>query len=514
MELEFNKEFSYALDILENTSHNVFITGRAGTGKSTLLEYFRAHTKKNVVVLAPTGVSAVNVKGETIHSFFHFKPDITLNKIKKIKSEKYKSLYKNIDTIIIDEVSMVRADLLDCVDKFMRLNGKNSKLPFGGVQMVFIGDLYQLPPVVLTSEKEIFNSHYKSSYFFDAKLFANFEMEMVELTKIYRQKDDVFIRILNSIRNNTVSDENLDVLNQRVIENIDIKNLDGYIYLTPLNRVATKINNERLKKIKSNIHRYEGIIDGEFTEDKLPTDLNLELKVGAQVMLLNNDSEDMWVNGTIGKIVEIEENSEEDIILVELSTGEVVEVTPYTWELFHYRINPETKMIDTEVIGKFIQYPLKLAWAMTIHKSQGKTFDKVVLDISGGIFAYGQVYVALSRCRSLDDLILTHPIKKKHIFMDKKIVKFLTSYQYGLSEKKIPLQEKIEIIKEAIKNKCFLEIIYLKTNDEKSTRIIKPIRVGEMTYLDKHFLGLEAYCLSRRDNRVFRVDRILEINET
>ena len=511
MEIEINKEFRKALDLLENTSQNVFITGRAGTGKSTLLDYFRSITKKDIVVLAPTGVSAVNVKGETIHSFFHFKPNITLDKVKKIRNSK---VYKKIDMIIIDEISMVRADLLDCVDKFLRLNGKNPKKPFGGIQMVFIGDLYQLPPVVTGMEKKIFTSFYKSSYFFGSNVFSreNFSMEFIELEKIYRQKDQKFINLLNAIRNNTITEEDLKILNRRIKPDLKIEDLEYYIYLTPTNRIAQRINQAQLNRIQKDLYVYKGTIKGEFQEKYLPADFELKIKVGAQVMLLNNDEFGRWVNGTIGKVVDIKEDKgNDDIIYVKLPEGNIEEIKPHKWELFHFQLNSETKKLESEVIGDFIQYPLKLAWAITIHKSQGKTFDRVIIDISGGIFAYGQVYVALSRCRSLEGIILTKPIKKKHIFMDREIVDFLTKYQYKISEREIPLEEKIEIIKEAIKGNRPLRITYLKPNDEKSKRIIEPVKVGKMEYTGKSFIGVEAYCHKREDTRVFRVDRILEI---
>lgn len=511
--VEINKEFKKALDLLENTSKNILITGRAGTGKSTLLDYFRRKTRKKVVVLAPTGVAAVNVKGETIHSFFRFKPNTTLEKIKKIKSRKAARIYQEIDTIIIDEISMVRADLLDCVDRFLRLNGKDPDLPFGGIQMVFIGDLYQLPPVVLRKEREIFNSFYKSSYFFDARVFEHLNMEFVELQKVYRQKDKQFIKLLNAIRNNTVTEKDLEIINQKVKPDIDLNHLNYYIYLTSTNKLAAKINHGQLERIKAELHVYNGILEGKFDEKYLPTDLELKIKPGAQVMLLNNDEHGRWVNGTIGRVVEIINMGEagEDIIMVELPEGNIEEVYPYKWELFHFQLNPKTRNLEAKVIGHFIQYPLKLAWAITIHKSQGKTFDRVIIDVSGGIFACGQIYVALSRCRTLEGIILRKPIERKHIFMDREIVDFITKYQYKISERDLPVEEKVKLINQAIEKNNPLKITYLKPNDEKSNRIIKPRRVGEMTYRDKPFLGVEAFCCDRRDTRVFRVDRILEI---
>ncbi|MCK5534951.1 AAA family ATPase, partial [bacterium] len=336
--IELNEEFIKALHLLEKTSRNVFITGKAGTGKSTLLDYFRNTTKRKVVVLAPTGVAAVNVRGETIHSFFRFRSNVNLERIKKIKSKKARSIYCEIDIIIIDEISMVRADLLDCVDKFLKLNGKNSHLPFGGTQMVFIGDLYQLPPVVLSKEKNVFKSYYKSSYFFSAKVIDNFKMEFMELQKIYRQQDKTFIDILNSIRNNTITPQHLKMLNSRVEPDFKMEEGNSSVYLTSTNRLATKINHNRLNGLKSELYVYEGDIEGEFDKKYLPTDYELQIKEGAQVILLNNDAFGRWVNGTIAKIVAIkkEVGGVADTILVKLPGGNIEKINPYKWELFHF----------------------------------------------------------------------------------------------------------------------------------------------------------------------------------
>ncbi len=510
--IELNEFFRKALDLMENTSKHVFITGKAGTGKSTLLDYFRNHTRKKLVVLAPTGVSALNVKGQTIHSFFGFKPNVTLNSIKKIKGNQ-KNIYKELDTIVIDEASMVRADLLDCIDKFLRLNVKKKK-PFGGIQMIFFGDLYQLPPVVTGKEKEFFNTYYKSPYFFDSMVIKEIDMEFIELEKIYRQKDEDFIAILNAIRNNSITEKELDILNQRYYPEFIPEPKDFYIWLTSINNTAEKINREHLSRISSPLITYQGSLSGDFNEDSLPTQIDLQIKKGAQVMLLNNDSHFRWVNGSIGKIVDIiKQKDDPDIILVELITGEVVDVLPYKWELFNYYFDKDKNSIESEVVGSFTQYPMKLAWAVTIHKSQGKTFDKVVIDIGRGTFASGQVYVALSRCTRLDGIVLKRPLEKKHIFMDWRVVKFLTQFQYRLSENLCPFEKKLNIIKNAIKTNQKLEIVYLKNNDTKSKRLISPIFVGEMEYSGKTYIGMEAFCHLRNDRRVFRLDRILEIKE-
>ncbi|MGQ9619149.1 MAG: AAA family ATPase [Candidatus Aminicenantia bacterium] len=509
--IELNEFFQKALDLMENSNKNVFVTGKAGTGKSTLLDYFRNHTRKKLVVLAPTGVSALNVKGQTIHSFFGFKPNVTLNSIKKIKGNQ-KNIYKELDTIVIDEASMVRADLLDCIDKFLSLNVKKKK-PFGGVQMIFFGDLYQLPPVVTGKEKEFFNTYYKSPYFFDSMVMKEIDMEFIELEKIYRQKDENFIAILNAIRNNSITEKELNILNQRYYPEFIPKPKDFYIWLTSINNIAEKINREHLSRISSPLITYRGALSGDFNEDSLPTQIDLRIKEGAQVMLLNNDPLFRWVNGSIGKIVDIIKQKDDAVFIVELITGEVVDVLPYRWELFNYYFDKDKNTIESEVVGSFTQYPMKLAWAVTIHKSQGKTFDKVVKDIGRGTFASGQVYVALSRRTRLDGIVLKRPLEKKHIFMDWRVVKFLTQFQYKLSENLCPFEKKLNIIKNAIKTNQRLEIVYLKNNDTKSKRIISPKFVGEMEYGGKTFTGMEAFCHLRNDRRVFRIDRILEIKK-
>ncbi len=514
--IEINEDFKKALDLLEHTRRNVFVTGRAGTGKSTLLDYFRQSTSKNVVVLAPTGVAAVNIAGQTIHSFFRFKPDITLQKVRPMKTEKARKLYREIEIIIIDEISMVRPDLLDCVDKFLRLNGKNKDVPFGGIQMAFFGDLYQLPPVVTYRERGVFASEYKGNYFFDAKVFSlgGFEMEFMELNKIYRQTEELFIGLLNSIRNNTVTEEQIQRLNSRLQKGARATGGENSVYLTTTNKLAADINEERLSRIKSRFYSYRGRIEGEFSKEYFPAELELKIKPGAQVMFLNNDRTGRWINGTIGRVEKIrEKDGEGAVIEVRLPEGEVEEVHPNIWEVFHFSYNEKSACIESDIVGRFIQYPLKLAWAVTIHKSQGKTFDNVILDISGGVFACGQIYVALSRCRTFEGITLTRPIEKKHIFVDRKIMNFLTNFQYGIAEKKLPFEEKLGRIKDAISKKQSLSITYLKASDEKSRRVIRPLRVGKMVYQGKEFIGVEAHCFERDATRVFRVDRILEMGE-
>ena len=413
---------------------------------------------------------------------------------------------------MIDEVSMVRADLMDCVDEALRFCLKNQK-PFGGLQMVFIGDLYQLPPVVSgKDESELFKTYYKSPYFFDSKVFEKFEMEFIELNKIYRQKDDDFIGLLNKIRNNSVEDADIKKLNSRHNVDFDEDSGEFYITLTTTNASADIINSKKLSMLKIPLKTYFAKVYGDFDKKYYPTSLELELKKGAQIMLLNNDSAGRWVNGSVGRILEIKTDADgDDFLSVCLSNGRKVEVRPYTWEVSRYFFNRSAGILDAETIGSFTQYPVRLAWAVTIHKSQGKTFDRVIIDIGRGSFAHGQVYVAISRCTCFEGLVLKRPILKKHIWMDWKIVRFLTRYQYDISEKEMSFDEKVKRIKSAIKEGETMEIIYLKANDVKSKRKIQPRYIGDMEYLGKIFPGIEAYCLERKAMRNFRVDRILEI---
>ena len=429
IKIEINPEFEKALDLLENSNQNLFITGNAGTGKSTLLEYFKETTEKKVAILAPTGVAALNVEGQTIHSFFLIPPNITPDKVLEHKlSSKRKKLISSLDMIIIDESSMLRADLLDCIDVSLRHHRKEESLPFGGVQMVFIGDLYQLPPVVVgAEEKELFRNYYNSPYFFSAKSIQDLEFTFLELEKIYRQTDDGFISLLNKVRNNSINPEDLDLLNQRCNPDCEtIEHKDFIITLTTTNAAANEKNIKELQKLSSSQQTFFGEVDGEFSTRSLPTQMELELKVGAQVMLLNNDSAGRWVNGSIGKITDItfDEMELEDVLTVELNNGKSATISKHSWNIYKYFFNEETQKIDTEIAGSFRQLPLRLAWAVTIHKSQGKTFDKVIIDIGRGTFAHGQIYVALSRCTSFEGITLKKPIQKRHIWMDNEITKF------------------------------------------------------------------------------------------
>jgi ATP-dependent DNA helicase PIF1 len=508
-DIDLNPQFRRALEIMEEGRLSVFVTGRAGTGKSTLLRYFRETSAKRLVVLAPTGVAAVNVGGQTIHSFFGFKPDVTPAAVGRRNRDR-DNLYKQLSTIVIDEVSMVRADLLDCVDRFLRLNGPDDKSPFGGVQMIFIGDLYQLPPVVTSPEREIFRTRYASPYFFSAEAFATLEMEFVELEKVYRQSDAEFIRLLNAIRNRTVTDGDLALLNRRVDPDFEPAPKDCCITLTSTNELADRINAERLARLRGRLWKAEGIIAGEFGREYLPTAVELKLKKGAQIMLLNNDAAGRWVNGTVGRVVGFDRDEEgDDVIVAALETGERVEITPHTWEIYRFLVKDGE--LASEAIGSFTQYPVRPAFAVTIHKSQGKTFTRAAIDVGRGTFAPGQMYVALSRCTTLDGLVLKQPIRMGHILTDWQVARFLTGLQYTRARERCPQEEKLRMLEAAIREKRTVEILYLKAKDEKSLRKVRPLSVGQMAYNGRCFSGLVAFCLMRREKRVFNVDRILEI---
>ncbi len=437
--IDFNTEFGRAFDLMEKTTRNVFITGRAGTGKSTLLSHFRDTTKKNVVVLAPTGVAAVNIAGQTIHSFFHFKPDVTVQKVRRTKvAEADVVTYQRLETIVIDEISMVRADLLDCIDVFLRLHGPHSGKPFGGVQMIFIGDLFQLPPVTTVDDTKIFAGHYTSPYFFSAHVFlpgqqelfgeaTDFTMERIELTKMYRQKDVDFIELLNSIRSATASQTAFDRLNARLNAAFEPAPEEMYMYLTTTNAMADEVNARKLSQLETDNYFFKGQIGGKFDEKYLPTAPDLNIKIGAQVMMLNNDLGGRWINGTVGRVEGVTDggDGEPRAIEVLLENGVVELVTPHRWDIYNFSFNADSKRIESESVGTFTQYPLKLAWAVTIHKSQGKTFEKVIIDIGRGTFSAGQLYVALSRATTLEGLVLKRPLQKHHIWLDPKVIEFM-----------------------------------------------------------------------------------------
>ncbi len=419
-----NPELELAVEFINKTDRNLFITGKAGTGKTTFLHQIKSESLKRLVVVAPTGVAAINAKGVTIHSFFQvpFGPilpgQIRNNNEQRRFSKTKIDIIKSLDLIIIDEISMVRADLLDGIDQVMR-RYKNREKVFGGAQILMIGDLQQLAPVVKPNEWSLLQQHYETPYFFSSKAYQEANVVSIELKHIYRQKNDDFINILNEIRNDNLSEKSAKILNERYNPTFSPSKEEGYITLTTHNNRANLINNSELHKLTSKSYFFEAIVKGKFSDNSFPNDEKLELKVGAQVMFIKNDSsiEKRYFNGKIGVITDI---FKENVIVKCPNESDEILTTFETWENINYTINDETKEIKEEITGEFSQIPLRLAWAITIHKSQGLTFDKAVIDAEAS-FAHGQTYVALSRCTSLEGLVLKTPITTSSIINDKTV---------------------------------------------------------------------------------------------
>lgn len=419
--IELNDDFKRTLDLMENTNESILVTGKAGVGKSTLLTEFVKQTKKNVVVVAPTGIAAMNIGGQTIHSFFMFPPKMLDSyDIKKV----YREIYTKVDMIVIDEISMVRADMLDAIDLFMRLNGKDSAKPFGGVQMIFFGDLYQLPPVVENEMGVIMQKIYKSPYFFDSKVMKNFDFEVINLTKVYRQTDLSFIELLDKVRLGNMDLTALEIINAKASES---KSKDSVV-ITPTNKVADFINNEELGKLAGKLHCYKAKTDGKFKFGitNLPIDLDLNLKEDAKVIFVKNDTQGRWVNGTLGIVEQLGKN----FVMVKLKDSSVVTVQAVDWDKVRYEYNYSTGRITANVAGKLTQLPLRLAWALTIHKVQGQTLDGVHINLSSGVWEFGHAYVALSRCRTIEGITLETKISLNDIKVDCRVTEFLKSKEY------------------------------------------------------------------------------------
>lgn len=428
--LTLSADFQYALNLLENTDQSLFVTGKAGTGKSTLLQLYRNTTRKKVAVLAPTGVAALNVQGQTIHSFFGFPPRVITptEASRKTHRKDLQRMYKNLEVLIIDEISMVRADVLDGMDRFLRVNRENFR-PFGGVQVVIFGDLFQLPPVVTKDplERAYFSDYYETPYFFSAKIFddPDFRLETLELRKVYRQESRHFLRLLEAVRVNALDHDDLDDLNDRFEP--QFKATEGYITLCARNATADGINRKELEALQTAEIEFVADVEGSFDPALYPAEAALRLRQGAQVMFVRNDPESrQFVNGTIGIVTHLDQ---ETIVVETQDAGgkkRSIEVPILQWDIIRYK--PGTGGgIDTEIVGAFRQYPLKLAWAITIHKSQGKTFDRVLLDLGGGAFEHGQLYVALSRCRTLEGIVLRHCIRPQDVITDERVVEFYAS---------------------------------------------------------------------------------------
>lgn len=468
-----NFELDVARFIVEKTDMSLFLTGKAGTGKTTFLRDVVRHTRKKCIVLAPTGIAAVNAGAMTIHSFFQFglgpfvqgviepKSDFRINKSKL-------ELIRHLQLLIIDEVSMVRADLMDHIDVELRRIRRNSK-PFGGVQLLMIGDLQQLPPIAHGGEDELLRQYYKTLYFFSSAALKSMKYNCIELKNVYRQTDRHFIDILNHARDCTLTSQDISDLNARYIPGFSPKPEDGYIRLMTHNRQVDYVNETELEKLDSKPYTFVAAVTGTFPEESYPTADSLTLKKGAQVMFIKNDPERRFINGTLGEVKSIDKNS----IAVRLAeSGMVIDVEPMEWQNIRYQFDEESKEIASKQIGRFKQYPLKAAWAITVHKSQGLTFDKAIIDVHAA-FSPGQAYVALSRCRTLDGLVLSSPVSASVFMRDNAVdaymnyisrpveeLAFSSCYEYFEYEKK-PEPEEVAPVKK------------VKVNQEKPKKVNK-----------------------------------------
>lgn len=430
MGIEINAEFQRALDLL-NGGSSVFITGKAGTGKSTLLRYYLERTDKATVVAAPTGIAALNVGGDTLHRVFGFSPTVTPE---FVASDKYKPRAETrgvlgaMETLVVDEVSMVRADMLDAMDIALRRFGPAPGTPFGGVQMIFVGDPYQLPPVVTESEEQFFRTYYPTPFFFSADALRELNFQIVELDKIYRQRDEEFISLLNAVRTGDANQAVFDALNTRYDPEFHPPDDQFWVTLTTTNKDADRVNKNAIDALPGELHVHYAVTIGDVQDNEKAVPDELEYKVGAQVMLVNNDHSGQWVNGSMGVVTDTFLDDDERVVLVQLrETGSEVAVFPYTWDVTRPIL--AGGKITYEVVGTFRQLPFKPAFAITIHKSQGQTLERAIVSLGRGTFADGQLYVALSRCTSMDGLVLRSEVRGHHVKVEREVSRFLARYR-------------------------------------------------------------------------------------
>lgn len=438
--MEMNSQLELASEIIEKTGCSLFLTGKAGTGKTTFLRRLRTSSRKRMVVTAPTGIAAINAGGMTLHSFFQldFGPyvpgarrDTSGRRSMAFSKEKIR-IIRGLDLLVIDEVSMVRSDMLDAVDDVLR-RFRDRTLPFGGVQLLLIGDLQQLPPVVVESERLLMEKHYRSPYFFDSHALSQLDYVTVELRHVYRQSDSAFLDILNAVRDNRADNETLRQLNSRCIPGFSPDDSEGYVRLTTHNRLASEINRARLDALPAEAYTFRATVKGNFPESSYPAEENLQLKEGAQVMFIKNDTgtDRRFFNGMLGRVTAIDE---EGVVVTPSDNGEPIDVEPMEWENVRFTVNEETKEITEQTEGVFRQLPLKTAWAMTIHKSQGLTFDRAIIDATSS-FTHGQTYVALSRCRTLEGLVLERPIPPAAIINDPTVTNYIEQHRNDMPDR-------------------------------------------------------------------------------
>jgi ATP-dependent DNA helicase PIF1 len=441
MDIKLSDEQQALFEVMEQTRQHLFITGRAGAGKSVLLRHFREQTEKRVVIAAPTGIAALNVRGQTLHSLFKLPPQLH-RKGSLSPNTRLRSLLKRIDCLVIDEISMVRADIMDAIDERLR-ESRNNDAPFGGVQVIMFGDVYQLPPVVEENLTPYFEAVHGGHFFFNGLVWKQAEFKIYELTQVFRQKDPIFKDILNAVRDGTVIDCQIDQLNGRYGAAVPA---EGVITLAPTNNLVTAINQKQLDQLPGQARQYQATITGEMKRSVFPTEEQLQLKEGAQIVLLKNDKDARWVNGTVGKIEKLSDDH------IDVKVGSLVyTLDRETWEEVVYSYDQDTQKVEAHVSSSFTQYPIRLAWALTIHKSQGQTYENVALDLTTATFAAGQLYVALSRCTSLEGLYLKMPVKREHIIVDAKVTAFMQRREtIKVEVEEAPVEEPQEVVIAAV----------------------------------------------------------------